>query len=386
MQCCARGVSGEEALSEPISPQPPVPRDWSGPATPETRASRSRSTPPKRSSVIAQPRLHPSSSFTDRTATPKPAVLRRSASSLRCDAQYGIHRDRRESTTRDRATLKVAIAVVNTSNRLTRGNGDKEALIDRRHSIWVLAEGTRLAKDSAARTKHLDCVAARKSSYGSLQDVWPTEVSARVSDNSGPLSEPSWSERSSPTVSRSKPRVSTPARAAASATLAPIADAIAEEGRDGSRRESLKPVAPLDPSSLNLNLRSELAISGQLTPGGGGAAVSAAVSAAVGEAVGEAVSEAVGDAVSEAVSEAAAATGRSAQLAAAADGGDDDDGDGDGGVAARDEFCGGWCNIRTDNLEAYLKNLGVSWAKRKIATSFKPQSSWVVVEGVLQVT
>ena len=39
---------------------------------------------------------------------------------------------------------QVAIAVVNTSNRLARGRMSEDK-VDRRHSIWVLAEGTRLA-------------------------------------------------------------------------------------------------------------------------------------------------------------------------------------------------------------------------------------------------
>tara|TARA_B100000768_G_C11025200_1_gene267755 strand:+ start:416 stop:541 length:126 start_codon:yes stop_codon:yes gene_type:complete len=38
----------------------------------------------------------------------------------------------------------VAIAVVNTSNRLARGKMTEDK-VDRRHGIWVMAEGTRLA-------------------------------------------------------------------------------------------------------------------------------------------------------------------------------------------------------------------------------------------------
>jgi hypothetical protein len=53
--------------------------------------------------------------------------------------------------------------------------------------------------------------------------------------------------------------------------------------------------------------------------------------------------------------------------------------------AIMDLFCGGWSNVKNDNLEAYLKHIGISWAKRKIALSFKPQSSYAVVDGVLQV-
>ena len=41
---------------------------------------------------------------------------------------------------------QVAIAVVNTSNRLARGRMTEDK-VDRRHSIWVLAEGTWLATE-----------------------------------------------------------------------------------------------------------------------------------------------------------------------------------------------------------------------------------------------
>ena len=49
------------------------------------------------------------------------------------------------------------------------------------------------------------------------------------------------------------------------------------------------------------------------------------------------------------------------------------------------QFCGGWQNTQIDGLEDYLKHLGVGWAKRKVALSFKPEASWAVVDGVLQV-
>lgn len=48
-------------------------------------------------------------------------------------------------------------------------------------------------------------------------------------------------------------------------------------------------------------------------------------------------------------------------------------------------FCGGWQNTEIEGLEDYLKHLGVGWAKRKVALSFKPEASWAVVDGVLQV-
>jgi len=154
--CCGEANGRDEVFSEAAeSPHPAAAAD--------SREQRSSSAPPARSQVIiAQQRLHKSSSFTDRAASPGGGGgVRRSASSLRYTPQHGIQRD---STTRsDRTKLKVAIAVVNTSNRLARGRMTEDK-VDRRHSIWVLAEGTRLAEDSAARTQHLECVAARQSS------------------------------------------------------------------------------------------------------------------------------------------------------------------------------------------------------------------------------
>ncbi len=49
------------------------------------------------------------------------------------------------------------------------------------------------------------------------------------------------------------------------------------------------------------------------------------------------------------------------------------------------EWIGEWSQTRVDNLDEYLKALGTSWAKRKIAGAFKPDSSWAIVDGVLQV-
>ena len=48
-------------------------------------------------------------------------------------------------------------------------------------------------------------------------------------------------------------------------------------------------------------------------------------------------------------------------------------------------FVGLWQNVRTDNLEEYLKHIGIGWAKRKLAVGFKPVGSWGIVDGVLQV-
>ena len=46
---------------------------------------------------------------------------------------------------------------------------------------------------------------------------------------------------------------------------------------------------------------------------------------------------------------------------------------------------GQWKNTATSNLEPYLKSIGVSWAKRKVALAFKPELSFALVDGVLQV-
>jgi len=48
-------------------------------------------------------------------------------------------------------------------------------------------------------------------------------------------------------------------------------------------------------------------------------------------------------------------------------------------------FCGVWKNTLVEGLEPYLKHLGVGWAKRKIALAFRPEASWTLVEGTLQV-
>ena len=48
-------------------------------------------------------------------------------------------------------------------------------------------------------------------------------------------------------------------------------------------------------------------------------------------------------------------------------------------------FVGEWKSVELFNLEAYLKFLGVGWAKRKVALAFRPQPVFAVVDGVLQV-
>jgi len=47
-------------------------------------------------------------------------------------------------------------------------------------------------------------------------------------------------------------------------------------------------------------------------------------------------------------------------------------------------LAGEWKNVQSDNVGNYLKHLGVGWAKRKVAEQFKPEVSWSVVDGVLQ--
>ena len=36
-------------------------------------------------------------------------------------------------------------------------------------------------------------------------------------------------------------------------------------------------------------------------------------------------------------------------------------------------------------IEGYLKHIGVGWAKRKVAVAFRPELSFAIVDGVLQV-
>lgn len=47
-------------------------------------------------------------------------------------------------------------------------------------------------------------------------------------------------------------------------------------------------------------------------------------------------------------------------------------------------FVGEWKNVKTVNLDPYLKHMGVAWAKRKLAVAFKPAVSFSIVQGVLQ--
>ena len=56
----------------------------------------------------------------------------------------------------------------------------------------------------------------------------------------------------------------------------------------------------------------------------------------------------------------------------------------DGRIALRTALVGDWKNTESEGVGNYLKALGVSWAKRKIAEQFKPEVSWAVVGTVLQ--
>ena len=140
--CCVAASEREEVFSDAAeSPQPVA-----------VAAQRS----------CSSPRLYESSSFgSDQAASQAGSGgARSSRSSLRYTPQHGIERS---SSARNRTKLRVAIAVVTASNRLARGKMTDDK-VDRRHSIWVLAEGARLAEDSAARAQHLECVASRQSS------------------------------------------------------------------------------------------------------------------------------------------------------------------------------------------------------------------------------
>ena len=48
-------------------------------------------------------------------------------------------------------------------------------------------------------------------------------------------------------------------------------------------------------------------------------------------------------------------------------------------------FLGSWRNISTTGLDGYLRGLGVSWPERQLATRFRPQLSFSLVDGALQV-
>jgi hypothetical protein len=114
MACCCgdAAVPKEEVPSEATSPAPPA-----TPLAPAT-VQRQRSV--------------------QRTTT---------ATKLLCDADHGVSRDRQSiQSTSERAKLKVAIAMVNTSNRLSKTpkNLTKEQQLDTRHGIWVVAEGARV--------------------------------------------------------------------------------------------------------------------------------------------------------------------------------------------------------------------------------------------------
>ena len=54
-------------------------------------------------------------------------------------------------------------------------------------------------------------------------------------------------------------------------------------------------------------------------------------------------------------------------------------------LAAMSELVGAWRNTQTTNLEPFLKHIGIGWAKRKVAVAFRPELSFALVDGVLQV-
>ena len=119
--CCGSGVANEreEVFSEAAeSPQPAGAAD--------TRQQRSSSAPPARSQVIiAQERLHKSSSFSP-TASPGGGA-RHSASSLRYTPQHGIQRD--FTNRRDRTKLKAASCADTWSHRCRSRAGARSGLL-----------------------------------------------------------------------------------------------------------------------------------------------------------------------------------------------------------------------------------------------------------------
>ena len=47
-------------------------------------------------------------------------------------------------------------------------------------------------------------------------------------------------------------------------------------------------------------------------------------------------------------------------------------------------FLGLWRNDQTEGLDEFLRTLGVGWARRKIAASFRPTTSWTWTGDALQ--
>lgn len=54
--------------------------------------------------------------------------------------------------------------------------------------------------------------------------------------------------------------------------------------------------------------------------------------------------------------------------------------------AKMDEMAGQWEQQHVEGLEPYLKRLGVGWAQRQAALTFKPKQSWTLEGGVLKMS
>ena len=317
---------------------------------------------------------------------PKPAPITpglSTKSKLTLDASHGMVRSRNESTAKERAKLKVAIWIVRTSNALTRPartstvtsrvpdepGAAVPAALDFGPAAppddWCQAEGSTLPPGSPMKARHLQ-YARSQSRLGESSRPPLMNASSSVMSDMGGGSGVMPTELSNISVGGlAEPTGSQTAEASCSATAEPSKGSVAEpskgllaaEPSQGSSSAPIDADAPAEPA----------------TPTGIAPAVTEPASPVTTPTKSE-KSVAVPPAIDEEASVSAATFSLSRTQSV------------DDSVAELCVlFCGHWTNVRNDNLEAYLKHIGVGWAKRKIANLFMPQSSWAIVDGVLQV-
>lgn len=343
----------------------------------------------------------------------KPAAMTpiSTRSRLTLDASHGMVRSRNESTAKERAKLKVAIGIVRASNAVTRPartstvtsrvpdepGGAVPAALDFGPAAppddWVQAEGSTLPPGSPMKARHLRHASSqgkfglgensRLNATSSASDmggagVMPTELSAiSVGGVAGDSAEPTGSQATEAASSASAEPSKGITAEPSSASTEPSKGAVAEPSKkipaEPSARAQAEPsqgspdaptdaAAPADPAAAPTGVALAVDEAPPVTTPTKHAASEKSLAVAVPPAIDEEAS----------VSAATMSLSRTQSV--------------DDGVAEQcARFCGHWTNVRNDNLEAYLKHIGVSWAKRKIANSFKPQSSWAIVDGVLQV-
>jgi len=304
-------------------------------------------------------------------------------SRLTLDASHGMVRSRNESTAKERAQLKVAIGMVRTSNALTRparastvtsrvpdeSGAAVPAALDFGPSAppddWCQAEGSTLPPGSPMKARHLQ-YARSQSKFGLGESSRPPLMNASssvMSDMGGgsgvvptELSNISVGGMAEPTGSQTAEPGSSASAEPSKGTMAEPSKGAPSEPSQGSFGAPIDAAAPAEPA----------------TPTGIAPAVDEAASPVTTPTKPE--RSVVWSAIDEEASMSAATFSLSRTQSV------------DDSVAELCVlFCGHWTNVRNDNLEAYLKHIGVGWAKRKIANSFKPQSSWAIVDGVLQV-